>query len=254
MIATIRSEWIKIRTVRMNLVLCIIAVAIPLLVSVLTSALVDPADSIDAAELVGAITGSSVITAMLLGVIGVVSIGGEFSHGTIRPTFAATPRRGRVLLAKGIVTSVTALVIEVVVVALCYGIAAAILSSRGANISLADYPEARNALIGIVAFAMIVALLGYGLGMLIRNMPSAIAVLILWPLVIENIVAGLLSLAGVNNPFKWLPYVSGIQLGDPDSGTGRGEFLSRIPAGLYFGGVTLAVIAMGAALTNRRDA
>jgi ABC-2 type transport system permease protein len=253
MIATLRSEWIKIRSVRMNLVLCIIAGLFPLIVTVLTSALADES-SLDTTDLVGAVTGSSVITAMLLGVIGVVSIGGEFSHGTIRPTFAATPRRGRVMIAKGIITAATALVVETVVVGLSYGISSAIASSRGATVSLGDYPEARNGMIGIVVFAVIVALLGYGLGLLIRNMPSAIAVLILWPLVIENIIAGLLSLADVNRPFKWLPYLSGIQLGNPETGSGDGDFLSRVPAGLYFGGVALGIIAIGSALTNRRDA
>ena len=41
MIRTIRSEWIKLRTVRMNLVLFILGVAFPVIVSVLVSSLVN---------------------------------------------------------------------------------------------------------------------------------------------------------------------------------------------------------------------
>jgi ABC-2 type transport system permease protein len=253
MINALRSEWIKLRSVRMNLVLCIIAVALPLLVSILTSALVN-ANDLDTQSLAGTITATSVITALLLGVIGVVSIGGEFSHGTIRPTFAATPRRSRVLIAKGVITAGAALLVEGAVVVLAYGVSSAIASSRGASISLADHPEARNGLIGIVVFAVIVSLLGFALGLLIRNMPSAIAVLILWPLLIESIIGGLLTAAGVEHAFKWLPFQAGVQLGNPDDGSGGGDLLARVPAGLYFAAVTLVVAVVGASFTNRRDA
>ena len=41
---------------------------------------------------------------MLLGVIGAATVTGEFGFGTIRPTFAATPRRTTVLVAKALVT------------------------------------------------------------------------------------------------------------------------------------------------------
>ena len=44
MINTIRSEWIKLRTVRMNLVLFIIAVAFPVIVSILVASLGDVTD------------------------------------------------------------------------------------------------------------------------------------------------------------------------------------------------------------------
>lgn len=253
MINTLRSEWIKLRSVRMNLVLCIIAVAFPLLVSILTSALANPRD-LDTGTLAGTVTGTSVITALLLGVIGVVSIGGEFSHGTIRPTFAATPRRSRVLIAKGIITAGAALVVQGTVVLLAYGVSSMIASSRDASISLAAQPEARNGLIGIIVFAVIVSLLGLALGLLIRNMPSAIAVLILWPLLIEGIIGGILSVAGVDNAFKWMPFQAGIQLGNPDNGSGGSDALARVPAGLYFAAVTLVVAFIGATFTNRRDA
>ena len=69
MINTLRSEWIKLRTVRMNLVLFIIAVAFPLIVSVLVASLGD-IDDLRASDVVGLVTGSSVVTALLLGVVG----------------------------------------------------------------------------------------------------------------------------------------------------------------------------------------
>lgn len=254
MIDVLRSEWIKLRTVRMNLVLVIIAVAFPLIVSVLTTLLID-ADDMGARDLAGLVSGTSVITGMLLGVIGAAGITGEFGFGTIRPTFAATPKRMRVIVAKAIVTVVVALVVEALVVLLSYGIGSAILSSRGGTVDLGESGRggAVEALVGVVLFAAIVSLLGYGLGLLIRSTPASIAVLVLWPLVAENIIGAVMFAAKVDHPFKWLPYNAGINLGNPDAGSDS-ESLGRVVGGLYFFAVTTVVVSIGAFLTNRRDA
>jgi ABC-2 type transport system permease protein len=251
MINTIRSEWIKLRTVRMNFVLFILAVAFPVIVSVLVASLASIND-LKVSDVVGLVTGSSVVTALLLGVVGAVSISAEFAHGTIRPTFAATPRRMRVLISKAVVIALFAAVAEALVIVFCYAVSSAIASSRGANPSLSNQPEARAALIGIVVFAVIVSLLGFGIGMVIRNTPAAVAVLILWPLVVENIIMAILSAAGVDNPQKFLPYISGFGLGNPNAPTS--ESLSRVAGGLYFGAVTAVVAMAGALITARRDA
>jgi ABC-2 type transport system permease protein len=251
MINTIRSEWIKLRTVRMNFVLFVLAVAFPVVVSVLVTALASIED-LKLHDVVGLVTGSSVVTALLLGVVGAVSISAEFAHGTIRPTFAATPKRTRVLVSKALVIGLFAAVAEALVVVFCYAVSSAIVSSRGAKLSLNGQGEARAALVGIVLFAVIVSLLGFGIGMVIRNTPAAVAVLILWPLVVENIIMAILSAAGVDNPQKFLPYISGFGLGNPDPPTS--ESLSRVAGGLYFGAVTAVVVAAGALITTRRDA
>jgi ABC-2 type transport system permease protein len=250
-IETIRSEWIKLRTVRMNLVLFIIAVAFPVIVCVLVASLGDIKD-LRVADVAGLVAGSSVITALLLGVVGAVSISAEFAYGTIRPTFAATPRRMRVLASKAVVIALFAVVAEALVVVICYALSSSIANSRGASISLSDDNQARAALIGIFVFAIIVSLLGFGLGMVIRNTPAAVAVLILWPLVAENIVFLILNAAAVSRPRRFLPYTSGFGLASTDPANHEG--LSRIAGGVYFAVVTAAVAAVGAFITSRRDA
>lgn len=251
-IRTIRSEWIKVRTVRMNAVLAIIAVAFPLIVVILTAAL-GSVENANARDLVGLTTGSSVITAMLIGVIGAAGITSEFGFNTIRPTFAATPNRWKVIGAKAIVTMLVALVIEALVVILAYSIGAAVLRDRGAVIDLGTADGASAALYGIVVFAAIVSLLGFGLGLLTRSTPAAVSILILWPLLAENIVAGLLSVAGIDGAGKWMPYQAGFNLGNPDPGAGS-DALGRVAGGLYFFAVTTIVVVIGSIFTSRRDA
>ncbi len=250
MINVLRSEWIKLRTIRMNLVLVVIAVAFPLIVSVLIAAL-NNNDEMNARDLLNAVQISSVVTAMLLGVIGAATITGEFGFGTIRTTFAATPKRMRVIIGKAIITVSLAMVVEGLVVLLSYNVGAAILTSRDRRINLVDAPSGRPAIAGVILFAAIVALLGFGLGLLIRNTPTAVAILILWPLVVESIIGGILSAAGVDQPFKWLPYNAGISMANPDSFEGG---LGRVGSGLYFFAVAGAITVFGALLTNRRDA
>ena len=252
MIDVMRSEWIKVRTVRMNWVLVVCAVAFPLIVSVLTTSLQNK-NNINPKDLLGLVVGTSVVTALLLGVIGAVSITGEFGFGTIRPTVAATPKRSRVIVTKALIVAATAVVVEAVVVLVVYLVSSAIASSRNVPVSLGDVPQATPAIIGVIIFAAIVSLLGYGLGLLIRNTPASIAVLILWPLVVENIIAAILRAAGVKHAGRFLPYLSGFQLANVDTGHDP-EFVARIAAGLYFGGVTLAIMLLGAAFTVRRDA
>jgi ABC-2 type transport system permease protein len=249
----LRSEWIKLRTIRMNWVLLILAVAFPLVVVTLVTALVRESD-VTAENTIGTITGTSVITAMLLGVIGASTITGEFGFGTIRVTFAANPRRMVVLVAKAIVTVVTAVVVEAIVVGIGYTAASAIASSRDLPFGVDDSPSGIAPMIGVVAFSAIVALLGYGLGLLIRNTPAAVAVLILWPLVAEGIVGAVLTADGFESAFKWMPYQAGINMGNPTLGEDGGDNFGRVANGLYFFAVTAVVAAVGAFFTNRRDA
>lgn len=252
MIAVLRSEWIKVRTVRMNLVLAILSVAFPVVVTGLTAALIKVED-MRSENLVSLVTGTSVITGLLLGVIGVAGITSEFGFGTIRPTFAATPKRFRVMIAKAIITVLIGMVVQTLVVAFSFLLGSTILNSRDGNISLDDAGgDARAAMLGIIMFAAIVSLLGFGLGLVIRSTPAAVAVLILWPLVAEGLIGALLSAAGVDNAFKWLPYNAGIALGNP--GSNGGESLGRIQGGLYFFAVTAALTFVGALFTDRRDA
>jgi len=250
MLRALRSEFIKLRTVRMNWVLVIIGVAFPVIVAVLTAALADERD-IGADSLAEVVTGTSVITAMLLGVVGAATITGEFGFGTIRVTFAATPRRNVVIVAKAIATVLVALVVEAFVVVTAYGLSSMIASGRGAEVDFADVDAGLAPFVGVVLFAAIVALLGYGLGLLIRNTPAAIAVLILWPLVAEGIIGGLLTVAGLDDAFRWMPYNAGIQMANPDS---FDDGFGRVGNGLYFFAVSAAVTALGAWVTNRRDA
>lgn len=249
MTAVLRSEWIKLRTVRVHWVLIIIAVAFPLVVTTLVAALGELSSSSDTASLV---TGLTVVSVMLLGAMSVVSITSDFGHNVIRPTYAATPARRRVHAGKLILNSVVAGLVVALVVAVCWGVASLIGSARDRPISLGD-DGVLPAILSVIALGVIVSWFAYALGLVIRNSPATVTIFLLWPLLIENLIGVAFFATSSDGAAKWLPYSAGITATVVDEGSGD-DVLGR-PWGLvYFGAVALALVVVGLLTDDRRDA
>lgn len=252
MIRTITSEWIKLRTVLVHWVLAIIAIAFPLVITVLATIFGDFFE--DGPQLSDNISGlvvnTAVVSAMLLGAMGAISLTGEFGHNTIRPTFAATPSRLRVHAAKLIVNSVVIATIAAVAVLVTWFAAQAILAARDRTISIGD-GDALASMASLVALAVIDSGFGFALGLLIRNSPATVTILLLWPLIIENLVGVLLSVVGLDGSVKYLPYSAGLLAVVDDESV---DALGR-PMGLvWFAAVVVVLLAGGLVLDSKRDA
>ena len=115
--ATLASEWTKLTTLRSTRIVFALSVVLAVGVTVLASILVGRSwDSWSAADqadfdpalfpLVGGI-----FAGLLLPTLGVTAVTSEYSTGMIRLTLTATPRRGRVLLAKAAVVAALTLLV-----------------------------------------------------------------------------------------------------------------------------------------------
>lgn len=247
MINALRSEWIKLRTARSNFALMCIAVVGSVALSVLTATFADFEFS-DGLDTFGAtVLAPSYMCVFLAGVVGVLGIGQEYRHNTIRVTFAAEPRRGRVLAAKIVVTTIFGLLIGLVTQTLCYLAASLVLGVRDVAIGITDPGENLAGFVGQVALCGLFTLLGFGLGAILRQPAGAIPLLLLWPLIGESIIGGIFPKVG-----KWLPFRNGLRL--PLTGDVGDDVLDRLNAGLYFGGFVILVVAVGWLLVERRDA
>lgn len=256
MMATIWSEWIKLRTVLMNWVLGIIAVAFPLVVALLTAFFRGDDkgfNTLNSRDYIGVLTGTSVVSALLCGVIAAASITAEYGFGTIRPTFAATPRRLRVIVAKAVVAVGFAVVLATVVQLIGWYAGSEIANGRGASLSLDEVDTGVPAMVGLVLLTAFMSLAGYAFGMITRSTASAVSILIVWPLIAEGLVGNLIGLITDNsNVGNWMPFRAGIRMAIVDNIDGGGP--SRLGAGIYFGAVSLALVALGAWSVDRRDA
>ena len=250
MINLLRSEFLKLRTVRLNIWLPFGAVIGLVVIVGLVGLLTSNPRRFDSEDLMGVIGGFSVLVAMMVGVGTSLGITSEFAHNTIRPTLAATPNRSMVFVAKAIVSVIFGLAVSTVAVLTSYVVGSALLNARDANIGLSGDDGSLATFIGVIVLGGLLALFGYGLGLLLRNGPAAVSIIILWPLLIENIVGGVLSVAGVDDAQKFLPYSSAFALVIPNPDNAPG---GRIYGAVFFGLVTLVIVLVGAVVNNRRD-
>lgn len=254
MIRAIRSEWIKASTVLSTKILWLIGLAFPIVVVVLTAALSDTS-VLNTEDLVTLTSGLSVVTALMLGVIATVGTTADYSHSTIRPTFAAQPRRLVPLAAKTIVHVVFSAISITIVIAVCWFAGSTIVGDDGTfpfrTFNGFELPSLA-AFAGLGGLTIGTTILGVGLGLLFRNIAAALAVLLLWPLLVENLVAGLLYALDVDDGLKYLPFSNGIAASFWDV-TGDDE-LGRLPGALYFLAVSVVVLIAGLWRSTKSDA
>ncbi len=251
MINTLRAEWIKLRTITVHWMMVIIAVGFPVVVTTLMS-IFGQLYEISAISVAELIVGLMVVSAMLLGTTHAIGLTSEYTHNTIRPTYAATPTRVKVLSAKLILATVVSIVVAIVTVVACWAVASLILSSRGVDGISLRAAGVLTQLIGAVVLSVLVSWFGFALGLIVRNSPATIAMLLLWPLLIENLVSGLFYVIGWENARRYLPYQAAIEA--TINANEYGNALGRPMGQIYFGAVALGLVAIGMALDHRRDA
>ena len=133
------------------------------------------------------------VSALISLIVGVVLAAGEFTHGTIAPTFLVVPARERVVAAKLVVGALAGAALAVAATAFAWGLmAVSPLSLRSVPLYLGSGGTLR-VLFGTIAAAAIAGALGVGLGSITHRQTGAIVFAFVWLLVVEP----LLSIAGV---------------------------------------------------------
>ncbi|WP_327352581.1 ABC transporter permease subunit [Streptomyces sp. NBC_01304] len=131
---------------------------------------------------------------VLVAALGVLFITTEYRRGMIRTTLMASPRRPRVLAAKAVVIGAVVFLAGLVASVASFLISQPILRDNGHKhpyfheFSLTDGPALR-AVIGTAAVLALIAVLGLGLGALMRHTAAAIAtvvVLFVLPLILVS--------------------------------------------------------------------
>lgn len=116
-----------------------------------------------------------IIAGLTGGVFGALLITSEYSSGTIRASLAATPKRPLLLAAKIGVTAVATVVFCEVLSFITFFLGQAILSSRGIPSASLTSPGAFRAVVLTGLFIALLALLGFGFGLIFRSTAGAIA-------------------------------------------------------------------------------
>lgn len=237
----VQIEVRKLLSTRGWLVISLLAVALAVLIAVLTVAASKPSSHTALDVFSGALVGSVQTAYLLSAVVGIISIAGEYRHRTVTATYLAVPHRGTVITAKLLVLFGYGIALGVVVMSVCTAIVAPWLAQRGyLHGDLAASGVART-LIGGTAAIAIVTILGVGLGALVRSQIAAIVGLAIYLFALEPTINNITATRGA---YPYLPGGSVQAL----AYTGHTAFGSTTGATLlnpWIGGVLLAAYGLG---------
>ncbi|MFF8935336.1 ABC transporter permease [Streptomyces paradoxus] len=178
----LRSEWLKIRTLRSlpGALLALFAATVAFSAIAGVSDASDPGFDPLFAALSGVIPGQ--IAAVSFGAI---SVSSEFHQGALRLSLAAVPRRGRWFAAKAAVIAVPALLVGLVTAL------AALLAGRaglGAAAGGLSAGEQARAVVGCGVYLMLMALFAAGIAALLRSGVSTLSLLVPFILVVSFVI------------------------------------------------------------------
>jgi ABC-2 type transport system permease protein len=190
-----------------------------------------------------ALLGVGTSGALFAALIGVMAITSEFRHGTIRPTFVVTPHRSRVVAAKVIASLLMGILFGLLAIALSFGVGYSILAGKGIDLAL-DTNHVLLLALGTLGMTALWAALGVGIGAVVKNQVLAVVGLLVWVMVVDNLLRGLVPDVGRFTP-----------TGVSDALTaGFGDYLlSPVAGGLLLLAYAATFVATGALLVARRD-
>ena len=179
-----RMEWIKLRSLRSTWWVLAATVAGAVGIAVAVGVNIEDA----AADLTNNALAGISLGLLLVGVLGVLVMTGEYSSGTIRTTLAAVPNRPLLLAAKAAVFAVVALAAGEAAGFIAFFAGGAALPAGIAGPSLGQPGVLRAVMLSGAGFCL-VGLIGLGLGVMVRHTPAAIAVLVGGVYVVAQFVA-----------------------------------------------------------------
>lgn len=249
----IRSEWIKFRTLRSSWIVMgatvVAIVGIGLLVSYFTKthwSSMDPGERARFNAVDRSLVGVN-LAQLLVGVLGVLYISGEYGTGMIRATLSAAPTRLPVLVAKAAVFAVVTFVSSIIATAVAFTAGQALLGPHGVGWGA---PGAVRAVFGAALYLTVVGLLGVALGFLVRSTAGGIGALFGLLLILPVIINALPS-SWNNAVGPYLPSTAGTALWTlrPD-----GTVLAPWAGFGVFCAWAAAALIAAAVLLRRRDA
>jgi ABC-2 type transport system permease protein len=267
----LRSEWIKLRTVRSTVWCYAIILALTVLFGILlastfggpeTGSLPAEAQQSTAVQVSTLSLGFSQLVASVLGVL---VISGEYGTGMIRSTFTAVPKRIPALLGKAIVFGIVTFLVALVSIALTALITAPMLPNVGVTPDFGDI-QFLLALGGGALYIALIGVMSLAIGAIIRNsaggIAAALGLLLVLPTVLQ-IFAAITRATWAANIGTFLPssaggalYSYGAEGGvtTASEGVAGGIIsLSSLQGGLVLTAWVVVLMVLAAVVVKRRD-
>ena len=202
----LKSEWTKLRTLPSTWRTAIIAVTISIgLGAVLCISQAHQWATMTAAQRATfdptacSLGGFFLVGAVLLGTVGLRAVTAEYASGMMRSTFTATPTRPLVLAAKAAVAAAFALPVALLAAVVSFELGQQVFAGQHLETSF-GHPGVARAVVFAALAVSLVAIIGVGLGGLIRHTAGAITALVL--VIVGGAVIGQFLPAGLR---QYLP-------------------------------------------------
>jgi ABC-2 type transport system permease protein len=256
--SVLKSEWIKLRTVRSTMwtmaAMVVITVGVAILATVTISGRWNSMSLGDrltfdptSVTLTGLLFGQLVI-----GVLGVLVMSAEYGTGTIRSTLAAIPNRPLVLATKTAVFGAVALVVGEVLSFAAFLVGQAFLRSPAPHATLSQ-PGVLRAVVGGGLMIAVLGLFALGLATIIRHTAGAITAFVGTLLVLPLLVQALPS--SIGNPIaKYLPLHISETMTSVRPALGQSSALSPWVGFAVLCAYAVGALVIGGVLMARRDA
>ncbi len=250
----IRTELLKLTTMRLTYGLLAVAATLTALFSLLENNQAGaggtgvPAISTpDGLRSVTTVTGFAMLFAAVLGSI---VANGEFRHSTATLTYLAAPRRARVLAAKTVAALSVGSLFGLVAGTIATGVGLVFVGAHGDYVALSTGTLVGH-IAGAVVGAALLAALGVAVGSLVRSQLATVIGIFVWAIIIESVIGGLYTSIRPYLPYTAATTLAGAKLGGAAFGPAHG-LNGGAPLPFAAAAVFIAVIATASALTASR--
>lgn len=266
---TIKSEWIKLRSTKSVYWTTVLVIVFSLGISAMIGwgngfAMQDTIDNDDTEMLSmlgdpftlgDAMAGVQGFGVMVLIIQAVLIVTGEYGNGTAKLSVLAAPKRWQLPVAKVIVYGGIAAALSLVL-----AVGSVLLARVMANIQLEDTSLSRGWSLGadgawitmvmVALYAVLAVAASIGVGYIVRRTAGAMAVMLLWALVLEGVVS-ILGRVG-----QWVsPYLPFANMNAAIQRTALEDApWGPVGSAVYFAVVCVVIFTVGVVVLRRRDA
>lgn len=247
--AAIRSEWIKLRSVRATPIFVGLASLIGVGMSLILGIAVktDPYDHLPF-TIGNTFLVSTWLTTLFAVVAGTLLFTTEVQHGTLAGALTARPSKPIIIGAKAFIAAVLGLAMGVL------GIVGGLVGGIASPMDTGDMSGAVSGVAWALVLTTLASVLGLGVGLIVRHSAATVTSVLIWALAVETLVRGIVS----PTVSRLLPFTAAHGLLGTRSAADTPETLaaafSNVGNAAVIGCWAVVSVAIGTALLIRKDA
>lgn len=256
--SVLTSEWLKIRSIRSTSLIIGLSLSAVLLgfgLAVMAAGMYDsaPVDRRPSARIADLEEVVVIVPQLCMAILGTLAMTSEYVTGLIRTSLTIVPRRWPLFAAKAAVVGSAGFVIGPTVVFGTYFVSRWVLGDRFSGAYAVAFPDRLPVLATVSLTVPVFALLGLGLGALLRSTPAAISITVGLVYVIPIIIG--------NIPEPWSERLGSFMIaalprqitGDGNANSVYGSLLPPVAAAAVLIAYAALPLLVAAWLLRRRD-